>query len=105
MTRFSRSVERGQDEGVCLVEDHRQRDHERGVGRDRHRGRERLGDAEGDRGLVAGQRLVGDVEQPGVLPEAEREGDRERGDRDDDARAELVEVLDEREPVLEVDRP
>ena len=29
----------------------------------------------------------------------------ERADRDDDARAELVEVLDEREPVLEVDRP
>ena len=33
------------------------------------------------------------------------EGDRERDDRDDDARAKLVEVLDEREPVLEVDRP
>jgi hypothetical protein len=95
----------GEDEGVGLIEDHRQRDNQRRVGRDRHGGGERLGDAEGDRVPIAGKRGVGDVEQVVVLPEAEREGHHEGGYRDDDPRAELVEVFDEREPVLEVDRP
>jgi hypothetical protein len=54
---------------------------------------------------MAGQWLVRDVEQPGVLPEAECEGDAERDDRNNDSRTELVEVLDEREPVLEINRP
>src|SRR4249920_82064 len=93
--------ERGQDEGVRLVEDHRQRDDERRVGRDRHCGRERLGDPEGDRRLVPRQRRVGDVEQPAVLPEAEAEGDAVRDDRDDYARTKLAEMFDERKPVLE----
>jgi hypothetical protein len=40
------------------------------------------------------------MQDPVVLPEAEPERDRERQDADDDPRAELVEVLDEAQPVL-----
>ena len=97
--------ERRQHVGVSLVEDHRQREHDRRVHGDRHGGGEWLGDPERDRGPVAGQRCVGDIQQPAVLPEAEREGDRKRRDRDEDPRAKLVQVLDERDPVLEADRP
>jgi hypothetical protein len=39
-----------------------------------------------------------------VLPEAEGERDAEDGDRDNDAAAQLVEVLDERELILVGDR-
>ena len=48
----------------------------------------------------SGQRRVGDLQQQVVLPEAERQGDAEDGERDDDPVAQLVEVLDEGEPVL-----
>ena len=43
----------------------------------------------------AGQRTAGDFEQQVVLPEAERQGDAEDDQADDDAGAELVEMLDE----------
>ena len=55
--------------------------------------------------VVAGQRAGGDFQQQVVLPEAERQGDAEDDEADDDAGAQLVEVLDEGEPVLVGDRP
>ena len=48
------------------------------------------------------QRLREQVEDPVVLPEADREGDRHERARDDDARAQLVEVLDDREVLVVV---
>ena len=51
----------------------------------------------------SGQRRVGDLQQQVVLPEAERKGDPEDGERDDDPGPQLVEVLDERQPVLRGD--
>src|SRR2546423_932982 len=50
------------------------------------------------------ERPVDDVEDVLVLPGAEREGGGEGEDRDDEPRAQLVEVLDEAEPVLVADR-
>ena len=47
----------------------------------------------------------GDLEQQVVLPEAERQGDAEDDDADDDPGAQLVEVLDQGEAVLVGDRP
>src|SRR5690606_16845530 len=79
---------------------------DRPVGRDRHGGRERLGDAEGEQLLVrVGKRARGDIEEEVVLPEAEGEGDAEDGDADDDPGPQLVEVLDEAEAVVGGDRP
>ena len=51
------------------------------------------------------QRLVDRVQQPVVLPVADRERDAEHDERDDQPIAELVEVLDEAQPVLMADRP
>src|SRR4051794_6445181 len=169
--------ERGQDEGVHLVEEDRQRDDEREVEGDGERHHERLADARGDRpalrhGLGQGaggggeagggagellpvsrradlprpghlperlrrpvdappqprlrrgdpgqpaalgrllrrgrrrlERLVEDLEQPVVLPEAEAEGDGQRDRADDEPRPQLAEVVDDREPVLVADGP
>ena len=92
-----------EDEGVRLVEDDGQREDDRAVRRDLDRGEERLGDPERQRhGRVRGQRVVGDVEQQRVLPEAEREGDAERQQRDDHPVAQLVEVIDESQPIVEL---
>jgi hypothetical protein len=55
--------------------------------------------------VVVGQWLAGDFEQQVVLPEAERQGDDEDEDADDQPVAQLVEVLDGAEPVLVGDRP
>ncbi len=55
--------------------------------------------------MVAGQRPGGDFQQQMVLPEAEGQGDAEDDQADDDAGAQLVEVLDQGEPVLVGDRP
>src|SRR5919197_1490801 len=49
-------------------------------------------------------RLVDLVEQPAVLPVADREGHHENGDAGDKAAAQLVEVLDEAQPILVADR-
>src|SRR5205807_3606346 len=88
-------AERRQDECVQLVEDDRERDQDRGVATDRDRRDERLGDSERDRLAPVRQRVVHELQQLVVLPEAQAEGDRERRDRNDDASAKLVEVLDE----------
>src|SRR4051794_24700915 len=45
------------------------------------------------------------IQQLAVLPEAERGDDRKGRDRDDEPRAELVEVLDEGQAVLEAHWP
>ena len=90
-----------QQVGVELVEDDRQREDDRPVGGDGHGRRERLADPEGDQlVVVGGQRHARQFEQQLVLPEAERERDAEDGDRDDDAGAQLVEVLDEAQLIL-----
>ena len=94
-------AERRQQVGVHLVEDDRQREDDRPVGRDGEGGRERLGDPEGDQLVVAGgQRPAREFQQQVVLPEAERQGDAEDREGDDDARAQLVEVLDEAHLIL-----
>ena len=98
-------AEGGQHVGVELPEDDRQREDDGAVGRDGQGRRERLGDAEGDQlVVVAGQRPLGDFQQQVVLPEAERQGDAEDDDADDQPGAQLVEVLDEGEAILVGDR-
>ena len=96
-------AQRRQDERVRVVEQDRHGDQQRAVEHQRQRGQERLGRREGQRGeLVAGERRVGDVEQRLVLPEAERRDDHEGDAAEDQPAAQLVEVLDERHPVVEV---
>src|SRR4029453_16220063 len=56
-----------------------------------------------ERGVL--ERAVDPVEDEVVLPQADAEADDERGDADDEARAELVEVLDEAQAILVPDRP
>ena len=51
------------------------------------------------------QRPAGDFQQQVVLPEAERKRDAEDDGTDDDAAAQLVEVLNQAELVLMGDRP
>ena len=53
-------------------------------------------------GLVR-QRPVDDVKQRVVLPHAEAERDRDRRQRDDQPRAQLLEVADDAEPLLVAD--
>ena len=98
--------ERRQHVGVDLVDDHRQRKQDREVGAQRQGRGERLGRPESDQPAepnVLGNRVVGDVEQGLVLPEAERHRDHQRRDADDDPGAKLVEVLDEGEAILMAD--
>ena len=73
-----------------------------------------LGSIRGSEGPVAGPHLmlglmgqgcVDQVQEPVVLPKAEAERDRHRDKADDDARAQLIEVPDDREPVVMGDRP
>ncbi len=89
-----------QHERVQLVEDDRQRHQQRRVGADGQRRHERLRHAQRDRMPVVRQRVVQEVEDAVVLPEAERVRDEERRDRDDDPRTELIEVLDERQVLV-----
>ena len=56
----------------------------------------RLGDAEGDELDVVRERRLQPVDQALVERERDDEGRRDRAQRDEEARAELVEVLDER---------
>ncbi|HEX4116912.1 MAG TPA: hypothetical protein VHY18_13680 [Solirubrobacteraceae bacterium] len=53
-------------------------------------------------GLV-GKRRVDDAQQLMVLPHAEPKRQRDRGDRDDQPRAQLAQVVDEAEPLLIAD--
>src|SRR4029453_10133407 len=57
----------------------------------------------GERRLL--ERPVEDLEDRVVLPEADAEGHREADQADDDARPQLVEVLDETEAVVVADGP
>ena len=52
-----------------------------------------------------GSGLLGDFQQQVVLPEAERQGDGEDDQADDQAVAQLVEVLDQAQLVFVGDRP
>ena len=51
------------------------------------------------------ERLVDRLQQPVVLPVADRERRDEDADADDEPRAQLVQMLDEAEPILVTDRP
>ena len=105
-TRFSRGCQRRQHERVELVEDHRQRDDDRRVGRDRQRRHERLGDAEGDR--RACHRAAARWRSRAAGRSARSRGAKATAKAATETirrAAKLVEVLDERQPVLEVDRP
>src|SRR5581483_6241226 len=69
-----------------------------------------LGDPEGDRLQVVpvevlGQGVVGDLQQQVVLPEAEPAGHHQYHRRDDDAVAQLIQMLDERQLIVELRRP
>ena len=55
--------------------------------------------------MIAGQRPGGDFKQQVVLPEAEGERYADDDQADDDAGAQLVEVLDQAELILVGDRP
>src|SRR5919106_2427686 len=85
-------VESGREVRPQLPEQDRERD--RGVEGDDERRREGLRDAEGDR-LLAVERGVQPADDRLVEPVAEREGRRERPERDEQAGAELAEMLDE----------
>ena len=62
-----------------------------------HGGEERLGHAQRDRLRdLVGQWTVEPVDQPVVEDERDREADGQRPERDEETRAELVEMLDER---------
>jgi len=54
--------------------------------------------------VIVGQRPGGDFEEEVVLPEAERQGDTEDDEADDDPEAQLVEVLYKAEAILVRDR-
>ena len=95
-------AERGEHEGVDLVEQDRQRQQDPAVERELDRGEEGLGGAERDRLEITGQGLVGDLEQLVVLPEAEHHREHEHRGGDDDAGAQLVEMLDQRHPIVEL---
>ena len=51
---------------------------------------------------ITGQGLVGDLEQLVVLPEAEHHREHEHRGGDDDPRAQLVEMLDQRHAIVEL---
>src|ERR687894_2438324 len=85
-------VESGREVRPQLPEQDRERD--RGVEGDDERRREGLRDAEGDR-LLAVERGVQPADDRLVEPVAEREARRERPERDEQAGAELAEMLDE----------
>ena len=90
-------VEGGREEGPELPEQDGQADHDGRVDADHERGHERLGDAEGDQlPLVRRQGALEPADQVRVEGERDRGRDRERDEHDDDPRAELVEMLDQR---------
>ena len=65
---------------------------------------ERAARVVGGVGRGVGQRAVEDVQQRVVLPQGQAEREEERGDADEHAPAQLVEVLDEREALIVRDR-
>ena len=90
-------LDRGREEPPDLPEDDRQGEQEAREQRHLHRGQERLGGAEGHRLRdPLGERPVQPVEDPSVDRIRRGEPDGQRSERDDDARSQLPEVLDER---------
>ena len=98
-------AEGGEHERVELIEDHRQRQQERRVRRHGQGREERLGHAQGERLASLRQGPFRRSKIKWLCQKHSPEGDHEHGQRDDDPRAQLVEMLDEREPVLVANRP
>src|SRR5439155_23956028 len=90
---------------VKLVKEDGNRSEDRAIRADGNGGEERVGDAEGDRSPITRKRVVEQIEDQMVLPKADRERHYESADRNDYAPPQLVEVLDDREPVFVTDRP
>jgi hypothetical protein len=88
-------AERRQHEGVDLIHHHRQGKQQRRVPGIRQRLSEGLGDAEGARVQLVGQRPVEDLQDEVVLPHRQAEGNEHRRQRDDDPRPELVKIVDD----------
>ncbi len=88
-------LDRGCEETPELPEDHGQRQREAGPEAHLDRGDERLRHSEGDGHLALRQGDVQPLDQVVVEDEGDDEADPERGERDQEPGAELVEVLDE----------
>ena len=87
----------GREEAPQLPKDDRQRKREADGEAHLHRSEKGFRNAKRDRLLVlVRQRPVEPVDQPVVEYERDREADHERAEGDEDARAQFVEVLDER---------
>jgi hypothetical protein len=90
-------LDRGGKEAPELPQDDRQGEREAGHEADLHRGEKRLRNPEGNRIAAArGKGSVQPVQEMPVKDEGDCETDHERAERDEDARTELIEMLDER---------
>src|SRR4029453_13154782 len=89
-------LERGREERPQLPEDDREREREPDPDADHHRGQEGLGHAERGWLELVRERPVQPVDDPDVEGEGDREAGDQRDQADDQACAELAEVLDKR---------
>jgi hypothetical protein len=91
--------QRRSEKGVRLVQQHGQGEQQRGVGGELQRRHERLAGAECDRLHVARKGRVDDPDHQPVLPGGESERHEEGRARDHQSRAQLVQVVDDRQPL------